>query len=67
MPTNRGIPQSFGILMTFALLAAGIFALVGFAINKGADRSVVEAKAHSEEAAVDGWETGLRRAETVHC
>lgn len=59
MPTNRGIPQSFGILITFALLTAGIFALVGFAINKGADRSVVEAKAHSEDAAVDGWETGL--------
>lgn len=45
--------------MTFALLTAGIFALVGFAVYKGADRDVIEAKALSEEAAVGGWETGL--------
>ncbi len=59
MPSRTGIPQSFGIIMVFALLAAGIFALVGFAINKGADRSIVEAKHLSELAAVEGWETGL--------
>ena len=53
------MPQSFGIIMVFALLAAGIFALVGFAIHKGADRSVVEAKALSEIAGAEGWETGL--------
>lgn len=53
------MPQSFGIIMVFALLAAGIFALVGFAIHKGADRNIVEAKALSEVAGAEGWETGL--------
>ena len=59
MPSRTGIPQSFGIIMVFALLTAGIFALVGFAIHKGADRSIVEAKALSEVAGAEGWETGL--------
>ena len=59
MPSRTGIPQSFGIIMVFALLTAGIFALVGFAINKGADRNIVEAKAISEVAGAEGWETGL--------
>ncbi len=59
MPSRTGIPQSFGIIIVFALLTAGIVALVGFAIHKGADRNVVEAKALSELAAVEGWETGL--------
>ena len=59
MPSRTGIPQSFGIIIVFALLAAGIFALVGFAIHKGADRNVIEAKALSEEAGAEGWETGL--------
>ncbi len=59
MPSRTGIPQSFGIIMVFALLTAGIVALVGFAIHKGADRNVVEAKAISELAGVEGWETGL--------
>ena len=59
MPTSSGIPQSFGIIIVFALLTAGVFALVGFAIHKGADRSIVEAKALSEEAGAHGWETGL--------
>ncbi|MXX31316.1 MAG: cytochrome c [Chloroflexi bacterium] len=59
MPSRTGVPQSFGIIMVFALLTAGIFALVGFAIHKGADRSVIEAKAISEVAGAEGWETGL--------
>ncbi|MDE2967810.1 MAG: cytochrome c [Chloroflexota bacterium] len=59
MPSRTGIPQSFGIIMVFALMAAGIFALVGFAVYKGADRNVVEAKAISEVAGAEGWETGL--------
>ena len=59
MPSRTGIPQSFGIIMVFALLAAGVFALVGFAVYKGADRNVVEAKAISEIAGAEGWETGL--------
>ena len=59
MPSRTGIPQSFGIIMVFALLAAGVFALVGFAVYKGADRHVVEAKALSEVAGAEGWETGL--------
>lgn len=59
MPSRTGIPQSFGIIMVFALLTAGIIALVGFAIHKGADRNIVEAKALSEVAAAEGWETGL--------
>ncbi len=59
MPSRTGVPQSFGIIIVFALLAAGIFALVGFAIHKGADRNVIEAKALSEAAGVEGWETGL--------
>ena len=59
MPSRNGIPQSFGIIMVFALMAAGIFALVGFAVYKGADRHVIEAKALAEEAGAEGWETGL--------
>ncbi len=59
MPNRTGIPQSFGIIMVFALMAAGIFALVGFAVYKGADRHIIEAKALSEEAGAEGWETGL--------
>jgi len=59
MPSRTGIPQSFGIIVVFALLTAGIFALVGFAVHKGADRNVVEAKALSEVASAEGWETGL--------
>ncbi len=59
MPSRTGVPQSFGIMIVFALLAAGIFALVGFAIHKGADRNVIEAKALSEVAGAEGWETGL--------
>ncbi len=59
MPSRTGIPQSFGIIMVFALLAAGIFALVGFAVYKGSDRHIVEAKAQSEVAGAEGWETGL--------
>ncbi len=59
MPSRNGIPQSFGIIFVFALLIAGVFALVGFAIHKGADRNVIEAKALSEEAGAEGWETGL--------
>ena len=59
MPSRTGIPQSFGIIIVFALLAAGIFALVGFAIHKGADRNIIEAKALSEQAGAEGWETGL--------
>ena len=58
MPT-RGIPQSFGLLLVFGLLAAGIFALVGYAIDKGADRNTLEAKAVSTEAAAAGWDSGL--------
>ncbi len=59
MPSRNGIPQSFGIIMVFALMAAGIFALVGFAVYKGADRHIIEAKALSEVAGAEGWETGL--------
>ena len=59
MPSRTGIPQSFGIVMVFALLTAGILALVGFAVYKGSDRHIVEAKAISEVAAAEGWETGL--------
>ena len=59
MPSRTGIPQSFGIIIVFALLAAGIFALVGFAVYKGSDRHIVEAKAQSEVAGAEGWETGL--------
>lgn len=59
MPSRTGVPQSFGIIIVFALLAAGIFALVGFAVYKGSDRHIVEAKAQSEVAGAEGWETGL--------
>ena len=33
-----GIPQSIGLLFAFGLMAAGIIALVGFAIDKGAEK-----------------------------
>ena len=59
MPSRTGIPQSFGIIMVFALLTAGVLALVGFAVYKGSDRHIVEAKALSEVASAEGWETGL--------
>ena len=49
--------------MVFALLAAGIFALVGFAIHKGADRSIVEVtKAISEVAIHKGADRSIRPA-----
>lgn len=57
MPT-QGIPQSFGLLMVFALLAAGVFALVGFAIVKGQDRHELEGRVESSAAAVKLWESG---------
>lgn len=57
MPT-QGIPQSFGLLMVFALLLAGVFALVGFAIAKGQDRHELAGRAASNEAAVELWESG---------
>ena len=59
MPSRTGVPQSFGVIIVFALLAAGIFALVGFAVYKGSDRHIVEAKAISEVAGAEGWETEL--------
>ena len=59
MPTRTGIPQMFGIMVVFGLLAAGVFTLVGFAIYKGEDRNVIEAKALALEASAVGWETGL--------
>ncbi len=59
MPSRTGIPQSFGIIMVYALLLAGVLGLVGFAIHKGADRSVVEAKAVSLHAGAEGWDSGL--------
>lgn len=57
MPT-QGIPQSFGLLMVFALLAAGVFALVGFAIVKGQDRHELDGRVESNAAAVALWESG---------
>ena len=59
MPSRTGIPQSFGIIIVFALLTAGVLALVGFAVYKGSDRHIVEAKSLSEIAGAEGWETGL--------
>ena len=58
MPT-QGIPQSFGLLMVFALLAAGVFALVGFAIVKGADRHELSGRVESTEATAELWKSGL--------
>ena len=37
MPTKTGIPQGFGLFLTFGLLIAGVFTLVGFALYKDAD------------------------------
>lgn len=59
MPQRQGIPLSFGLLLTFGLLAAGIISIAGYAVHKGADRNVLEAKELSQEAAAAGWETNL--------
>lgn len=59
MPSqNQGIPQSFGLLLVFALLAAGVFALVGFAIAKGGDRHELAGRVESNAAAAELWESG---------
>ncbi len=58
MPT-QGIPQSFGLLMVFGLLIAGIFALVGYAIAKGADRHELGGRVESNAATAELWATGL--------
>ena len=57
MPTRTGIPQGFGLFLTFGLLIAGVFTLVGFALYKDAD--TLEALELSTEAAAEGWDTGL--------
>lgn len=57
MPTKTGIPQGFGLFLTFGLLIAGVFTLVGFALYKDAD--TLEALELSTEAAAEGWDTGL--------
>ena len=57
MPTKTGIPQGFGLFLTFGLLIAGVFTLVGFALYK--DAGTLEALEISTEAAAEGWDTGL--------
>ena len=66
MPTRTGIPQSFGLLLIFTLLLAGIGAIVGFAIVKSADRETIEAKVLAQEAALQNWNTGLFCVEHGH-
>lgn len=59
MMPSQGIPQSFGLFMVFALLIAGVFALVGFAIAKGADRHELSGRVESNEATAALWGSGL--------
>ena len=54
MPT-QGIPQAFGLFVVFAMLIAGIFALVGYAIAKGEDRHELPGRVESNEAAAELW------------
>ena len=58
MPT-RPIPQSFWLLFVFGLLVAGIVALAGFAIDKGAARDQRPAVAAANEAAAELISGGL--------
>lgn len=55
---SRGIPQSFWLLMVFGLLAAGIVALAGFAIDKGDEKDRSEAREGAEEAILHQLEAG---------
>ena len=55
---SRGIPQSFWLLMVYGLMAAGIVALAGFAIDKGDEKDRSEAREGAEEAILHQLETG---------
>ena len=55
---SQGIPQSFGLVIMFGMLIAGVFALVGFAIVKGADRHELGGRVEANEATAALWSSG---------
>ena len=56
---TRGIPQIFGTVIVFALIAAGLIAIAGFAIHKGAAQDESAALDPSNAAALELYESGL--------
>ena len=52
-----GIPQSIGLLFAFGLMAAGVIALVGFALDKGAEKDQSAAIDPANAAAAELYET----------
>lgn len=53
---SRSIPTSFSLLFVFGLLAAGLIALVGFAIDKAGDKDTSQALIASNQAAAETFE-----------
>lgn len=62
MPSGS-IPQSFMLFMVFGLLAAGIIALAGFAIDKSADKDVNAPLEAARAAALEEVEAGRGQAD----
>jgi mono/diheme cytochrome c family protein len=56
---TRGIPQIFGTMIVFALIAAGLIAIAGFAIHKGAAKDNSAALDPSNAAAAELYEAGI--------
>ena len=56
---SRGVPQIFGTLLVFGLIAAGLIAVAGFAIHKGADKDESAAADPANAAAAELYESGL--------
>lgn len=54
-----GIPASFSLLFVFGLMAAGIIALAGFAIDKGAEKDNSAALDPANAAAAELYEANL--------
>jgi mono/diheme cytochrome c family protein len=56
---TRGIPQIFGTMIVFALIAAGLIAIAGFAIHKGAAKDDSAALDPANAAAAELYEAGI--------
>lgn len=56
---TRGIPPIFGTVIVFALIAAGLIAIAGFAIHKGAAKDNSAALDPSNAAAAELYEAGI--------
>ena len=60
---SRPVPQSFWLFMVFGMLAAGIIALAGFAIDKAGDKNESVALQAARGAALEEVEEGRGQAD----